>query len=605
MAASVVYLLNSRLDDMDTDTNVTDIGGGGGSGPLADFVYQGTQSVARKVGTSPLGFYTDTGGVTDISNTGVYQNVMFKVDIVNPKSLDPAGAGASGVVLHIGSDDGNYNQYNPYDNLTYPTTSSWVIVPINPNVAGYATTIVGSPLLNAADYFGIICEFTATSKSDNIALDAIDVGNGMVMIGGDGGDTDGTFQGFIDRDWGTDTSGRAGYVALNEGIMLCYGEMIVGNETGVGFTDDGKVLVYPDYRCEEGWSKLQLGLENASTSVNISNCTFISNGTTNITDTRGVLLCLEDSGVAVIDGCSFTNYQQISLSSGVTFSNNVIVNAEGIVQSGAIVTNNTFSDSPASTSGSMFLVDYPNRLTSNAFSSAGVGHAIELSESGTFNFIGNIFSDYAAQTGEAGDRMIYNNSGGAITLNVQGGTTVSYRNGSGASTTVNNTISITVNVENSAGTSIDGARVLIEADTGGDLPAQASVNLTRSGATVTVAHTSHGLSTGAYVIIRGAIEYGYNGDHQITVTGPDEYTYTITETPDSPATGTVTSSARIMNELTAGGGVASESFSYTNPQPITGVVRKSSGTPNYKTGTISGDIDGDNLSISIILILDE
>ena len=68
----------------------------------------------------------------------------------------------------------------------------------------------------------------------------------------------------------------------------------------------------------------------------------------------------------------------------------------------------------------------------------------------------------------------------------------------------------------------------------------AVTSITRAGATATVTTTAaHGLSSGALVNIRGASQTEYNGDFTITVTGGSTFTYAVTGTPASPATGTI------------------------------------------------------------------
>lgn len=64
--------------------------------------------------------------------------------------------------------------------------------------------------------------------------------------------------------------------------------------------------------------------------------------------------------------------------------------------------------------------------------------------------------------------------------------------------------------------------------------------ITRSGSTATVAMTGHGFSDNDYVLIAGADQAEYNGAHQITKTGDDAFTYAVSGTPDTPATGTIT-----------------------------------------------------------------
>ena len=60
--------------------------------------------------------------------------------------------------------------------------------------------------------------------------------------------------------------------------------------------------------------------------------------------------------------------------------------------------------------------------------------------------------------------------------------------------------------------------------------------ITRSGSTATATVSSHGYTTGDYVVITGAAQGQYNGSHQITVTGADTFTFPVAGTPATPAT---------------------------------------------------------------------
>jgi hypothetical protein len=68
---------------------------------------------------------------------------------------------------------------------------------------------------------------------------------------------------------------------------------------------------------------------------------------------------------------------------------------------------------------------------------------------------------------------------------------------------------------------------------------KAVVSITRTSGTATATVTGHGYSTGDIVNIRGATQAEYNGDPTITVTGADTFTYSVTGTPATPATGTI------------------------------------------------------------------
>jgi len=68
----------------------------------------------------------------------------------------------------------------------------------------------------------------------------------------------------------------------------------------------------------------------------------------------------------------------------------------------------------------------------------------------------------------------------------------------------------------------------------------AITSITRALAVATVTTTaSHSLTTGHYVFIIGAEQSEYNGIFQVTVTGASTFTFAVTGTPVSPATGTI------------------------------------------------------------------
>ena len=66
------------------------------------------------------------------------------------------------------------------------------------------------------------------------------------------------------------------------------------------------------------------------------------------------------------------------------------------------------------------------------------------------------------------------------------------------------------------------------------------VSITRTGTTVTVtAGVAHNLATGVSVLITGALQAEYNGTFDVVVTTPFEFTYQISGSPVSPATGSI------------------------------------------------------------------
>lgn len=71
-------------------------------------------------------------------------------------------------------------------------------------------------------------------------------------------------------------------------------------------------------------------------------------------------------------------------------------------------------------------------------------------------------------------------------------------------------------------------------------------SLTRSGTTATAdTSTAHGFTTGDSITIIGATPSGYNGTFTITVTDSDTFTYTVSNTLSTPATGTITANKQL------------------------------------------------------------
>lgn len=77
--------------------------------------------------------------------------------------------------------------------------------------------------------------------------------------------------------------------------------------------------------------------------------------------------------------------------------------------------------------------------------------------------------------------------------------------------------------------------------TGGYSAATKSVSSLTHTANVATVTTSaaHGYATGQRITIAGADQEGYNGTFLITVTSTTEFTYVVTGSPSSPATGTI------------------------------------------------------------------
>jgi hypothetical protein len=88
-----------------------------------------------------------------------------------------------------------------------------------------------------------------------------------------------------------------------------------------------------------------------------------------------------------------------------------------------------------------------------------------------------------------------------------------------------------------------------------DLAADKAVSsITRSGATATATSTAHGYATNDKVNLRGAAQSEYNGDFTITVVDTNTFTYAVSGSPATPATGTILANkGPIVRNVYAGG----------------------------------------------------
>lgn len=175
--------------------------------------------------------------------------------------------------------------------------------------------------------------------------------------------------------------------------------------------------------------------------------------------------------------------------------------------------------------------------------SIGLEHAIHFPTASDYSITTDAINFFGF--GAAGTPKWHGENSGLnadVTINPTNGSDplgTEFENTNAGTVTVNPAaVTTTIHVTDEDGGDFENARVLLEADdAAGDLPFYENVTITSSGATATVTHTAHGFSSGEISVIRGANEPEYNSAFVVTVTGANSYTYTISGSPASPATG--------------------------------------------------------------------
>ena len=450
MAAVVVGADSVRYDAMEALTNVASIGGGAGATIEPDIVYQGTNSISRKV--TAAGFTSNTGVNRNMTLTG-RKVWMLKLWVTNYAQIN-----ATGLEVRIGSTAGagsNYYSYRLFSSSStekYPAKGGFIIDAIDPNISEFRTLTNGTPSLTAVAAYGTVGNFGATSKAENLVMDAIDVGSGLFLYGGDGANTNGKFENFVTFDEVSSSTGRYGHVLTEQGILYVRGRLVIGASSSsenlttfaTEFEDSNRTLIFPHTKTGNGFSGIICDL-NSSTTIDMTSCQFVGRGfVTNSIDTRPIFTASGSVGNLDLIGCSFQGFSTMLLSSSFSAVNCTFLSCSRIDQSGSYFDDCKFTNHTTTLSSAYIISREPNRITNSAFSNiSGSGHAIELRATGSFTLQGNTFLGYGSSN--TGNAAVFNNSSGSVTLNITGGgSTPTIRNGTNASTTVNSNVSITL-----------------------------------------------------------------------------------------------------------------------------------------------------------------
>lgn len=634
MAVVAVTADNTRraVATIATDTGTWgNDGGGGGVADEPDIVYQGTTSQSRKVGTTVIGrSYTHGTGLD--AGAGQPGHFMMKVNATNSLAL----LSRSSPALHVklGSSSSDYYSFYLFGSDNYPPRGGWQIVPISPGVSGYQDATSGSPVLTIILYFSVLGDFSTTSKSENLCIDAIDFGEGLHLVGGDGVSADGVFDDFVTYDEGT-SGNRFGYVTTDAGVIFVAGRLAIG-QTSAGtstittFIDSGKTIVWRNGLVNTGFNRFRVDLATSGTDVQLTNCSLGSEGQidndgdrgyTTTEDSRPIFevtgahasadllmsSCVLDNFASFIlnlqcdfAACVFTNSGEIDCGTGAQLNDAVISG-----YTGAADTSNIEWTANLDPDGDLDNIDITKGATAH--------HAISFGTSTptTMTLRGLNSSGFNASNGQNDSFFHVLRTTGTVTINVVGGTgNFSYKTAGATVVVVLDTVTLDVTaIDSVTKSAIQNAYVTawcVDSAPAGPFD-PATVTITQTAGTATVTHTAHGLSTGDEVRIVGASPAAYNGFKSITVTTANAYTFAIDSGTASPADGSITSSLLLINGLTNASGVAaSAARTFSTDQDYEGEVKKGTSSPVYVTGSISGTIDsGVGATATAPLVADE
>ena len=302
---------------------------------------------------------------------------------------------------------------------------------------------------------GFAVSSKALGGADNCFCDVSFYGNDGLTITDGGAGTEGKFSEIATAD-ASDTTGASAYGICRElgaGLFGLQGPLTFGNtSTGsVDFYSTNETVVFEDRNIgtnryyikitsnTTGTTAFQLGTQVGSTTAG-------SNGVSLVCP-AGIGASFDASNANIdevlVFGSSFSGFNNgVGFSADATNAPNHKIygnsfNGCGQIDPGKTLFKNNSIINTTSSGGALLIdSDGTSNLSDLSFTSGGTGHGVLITVSGTYSFINFTYSNYANTNGSTGNEVIYNNSGGQITINVSGGDTPTYRNGIGASTVI-------------------------------------------------------------------------------------------------------------------------------------------------------------------------
>lgn len=297
-----------------------------------------------------------------------------------------------------------------------------------------APDINGNANLSAITACGFVLVHAAAARNVvNTYWDFLVYGTGYDIYGGTTGDrVKWSDVAIADRGLGY------GVVQEQNGVNFINGRITLGDITGTNnlyFDGSNALNVFYDVGEKDTLYKIiGSGTAGGTTDLLMANTVIKSAATRFDFDVSNANL-----NTTEITGVQFNYAGNITFKAGQTVTGNVFIDCNMITPSTAIFTGNSINEYVGLT-GALYINNTTN-INNITFNSAGTGHAIYIDTPGTYDFTNFSYSGYGADG--TTNAVVYNNSGGLVTINVSGGSNPTYRNGTGASTVVNNTRSKT------------------------------------------------------------------------------------------------------------------------------------------------------------------
>tara|TARA_R100000951_G_scaffold114039_1_gene117404 strand:+ start:469 stop:3492 length:3024 start_codon:yes stop_codon:yes gene_type:complete len=215
--------------------------------------------------------------------------------------------------------------------------------------------------------------------------------------------------------------------------------LAIGDGTSdVSFVDSEKSIAFPPLA--DGVNTFQNYLDSLGVTINATASSTVKLQNTQIGASVPYTFDVIAASGATIDitGNSYV-FATTSLDADATYNRQLFVGGEGVKDNGAEIRNSTFIvNSQLGADKGIVDLDSHTDIESSAFELASgttTGHAIKINAAGSYTFNALTFTGFGADGSSTA--AIYNNSGGAVSIVIDGGNNPTIRNGAGATTTLN------------------------------------------------------------------------------------------------------------------------------------------------------------------------
>lgn len=461
MAAPVIGVNLTLIDDADGAGSWAATGGGAAQFD-SDYRIQGTQSFTKRCSNGTRRLYhltTQTFSTNDHLFVWGYATGVISIDT----------AANGGFAPIMGSNASNYSEF--YQSGSDVSLTEGFRCYVASPVFGTPDSTVGNGGLTTPTSIGLVGMRIRTTQSVNGRNGAADVarfGTGLSISRGEETTNESNFLPITTEN--DNTSNQYGvFQATATGAKL-QGNITIGVDdasTDTFFKEENQVVEVPDKNplitestgANPNTAKEFTGFDivGSATTCILNNISFFTGDRYD----RGYLDCNSGTNKPLnidIDGCTLQDWGPTRLSSNTAITNTTWIGCESIVLNGGTIDQCTVQSGIRTTGVGgtyIFAAGTPEDISNTSFICpvGGGGHAFEVTQSGTYSFVGNQFTDANGDAWgfvDTDNAAVHINGGGtgiAVTFNITGGGDGDFTYKlTGAGTTVTFISAVTVNI---------------------------------------------------------------------------------------------------------------------------------------------------------------